>query len=103
MIERSYTGEEIAEIVARQGLPRYPKLALYREKLSRKAKAEPKFRFYCLYGQLLRIVRYADDFVILAGKMGKGFVQRIERELEGRFGLTINREKTAGLTAEGQF
>ena len=55
MIERSYTGEEIAEIVARQGLPRYPKLALYREKLSRKAKAEPKFRFYCLYGQLLRM------------------------------------------------
>ena len=55
MIEKSYTDEEIAEIVRKHGLPRYPKLALYREKLSRKAKAEPNFRFYCLYGQLLRM------------------------------------------------
>ena len=55
MIEKSYTDEEIAEIVRKHGLPRYPKLALYREKLSRKAKAEPNYRFYCLYGQLLRM------------------------------------------------
>ena len=55
MIEKSYTEEEIAEVVRKHGLPRYPKLALYREKLSRKAKAEPNFRFYCLYGQLLRM------------------------------------------------
>ena len=55
MIEKSYTEEEIAEIVRKHGLPRYPKLALYREKLSRKAKAEPNFRFYCRYGQLLRM------------------------------------------------
>ena len=30
MIEKSYTEEEIAEIVRSHGLPRYPKLALYR-------------------------------------------------------------------------
>ena len=45
-------------------------------------------------GQVMSIVRYADDFVILARKLKEDFVQKIERELEGRFGLTINREKT---------
>ena len=45
-------------------------------------------------GQVMSIVRYADDFVILASKLGDSFVQRIERELEGRFGLTVNRDKT---------
>ena len=54
MIEKSYTDEEIAAIVRKHGLPRYPKIALLREKLSRKAKEEPQFKFYCLYGQLLR-------------------------------------------------
>ena len=45
-------------------------------------------------GQVMSIVRYADDFVILARKLQGDFVRRIERELEGRFGLTVNREKT---------
>ena len=45
-------------------------------------------------GQVMSIVRYADDFVILARKLREDFVQKIERELEGRFGLTVNREKT---------
>ena len=40
MIEKSYTDEEIAAIVRKHGLPRYPKIALLREKLSRKAKEE---------------------------------------------------------------
>ena len=44
--------------------------------------------------QVMSIVRYADDFVILAGKWADGFVQRIEGELENRFGLVVNREKT---------
>ena len=48
MTAKSYTGEEIREIAARQGLVGYPHLALMREKLSVKAKNEPKFRFYNL-------------------------------------------------------
>ena len=54
LIEKSYTDEEIAAIAQKHKMPRYPKIALLREKLSRKAKEEPQFRFYCLYGQLLR-------------------------------------------------
>ncbi len=40
------------------------------------------------------LVRYADDFVIMARYMTKDIVVWIETLLEGRFGLTINREKT---------
>lgn len=41
-----------------------------------------------------RIVRYADDFVVLAKWMTPRLVQWLESQLEGRFRLTINREKT---------
>lgn len=41
-----------------------------------------------------KIVRYADDFVILARYLGQRIVSWIEETLEGRFRLTINREKT---------
>ena len=41
-----------------------------------------------------KIVRYADDFVILARYLGPRIVDWIERTLEERFRLTINREKT---------
>ena len=103
MIEKSFTDEEIAEIVRKHGLPRYPKLALYREKLSRKAKAEPNFRFYCLYGQLLRmdVLRCAYEQVrankgasgvdrvtfgdIERGKDGvDGFLTSIQQELKAK-------------------
>jgi RNA-directed DNA polymerase len=40
------------------------------------------------------IVRYADDFVILARSQGTRLQSWIEQTLEGRFRLTINREKT---------
>ncbi len=50
--------------------------------------------------QVMSIVRYADDFVILARKWSDGFVQRIECELKGRFGLVVNREKTKLLDME---
>ena len=40
------------------------------------------------------LVRYADDFVVLAYYQGERLRQWIETTLEGRFGLTINREKT---------
>ena len=41
-----------------------------------------------------QIVRYADDFVILAYYQGTRLREWIEKTLEGRFRLTINREKT---------
>ena len=45
-------------------------------------------------GQVMSIVRYADDVVILARSWADGFLQRVEGILEGRMGLTVNREKT---------
>ena len=41
-----------------------------------------------------KIVRYADDFVIMARYQGDRLINWVESQLEGRFGLTINREKT---------
>jgi RNA-directed DNA polymerase len=41
-----------------------------------------------------RLVRYADDFVILARYQGKQLVEWVERTLEGHLGLKINRQKT---------
>ena len=40
------------------------------------------------------LVRYADDFVVLARYQGERLREWIETTLEGRFGLTINRDKT---------
>lgn len=42
-----------------------------------------------------RLVRYADDFVILARHVGERIRAWVEGTLEGRFQLKINREKTA--------
>jgi RNA-directed DNA polymerase len=41
-----------------------------------------------------RLVRYADDFVIMARYVGGRIVEFVEQTLQGRFGLTVNREKT---------
>jgi RNA-directed DNA polymerase len=41
-----------------------------------------------------RLVRYADDFVVMARWMGPRIVRWLEEKLEGELGLTINREKT---------
>lgn len=41
-----------------------------------------------------KIVRYADDFVILARYVGTRLIGWTESLLEGRFRLTVNREKT---------
>jgi RNA-directed DNA polymerase len=41
-----------------------------------------------------RLVRYADDFVVLARHVGRRIVDFVEGVIEGRMGLTINREKT---------
>lgn len=95
MIEKSYTDEEIAAIVRKHGLPRYPKIALLREKLSRKAKEEPQFRFYCLYGQLLRedVLKCAYEAVRAnQGAPGVDGVSfwRIEHDAEGVEGFLGN-------------
>jgi RNA-directed DNA polymerase len=41
-----------------------------------------------------KIVRYADDFVVMARYLGERIVEWIETTLEGRFRLTVNRQKT---------
>jgi RNA-directed DNA polymerase len=41
-----------------------------------------------------RLVRYADDFVILAKSVGGRIENFVEQTLQGRFGLTVNRDKT---------
>jgi RNA-directed DNA polymerase len=41
-----------------------------------------------------RMIRYADDFVILAKRIDKPLIDWVESQLEGRFRLTINRSKT---------
>ena len=50
-----------------------------------------------------KLVRYADDFVILARYVGNGIQGWVEREVESWLGLEINREKTrvVNLCAEG--
>jgi RNA-directed DNA polymerase len=41
-----------------------------------------------------KLVRYADDFLVLAREQSKGLVEFVEEKLEGWLGLTINRDKT---------
>jgi RNA-directed DNA polymerase len=41
-----------------------------------------------------RLVRYADDFVIFAKHVGGRIENFVEQTLQGRFGLTVNRDKT---------
>ena len=41
-----------------------------------------------------RLVRYADDFVILARYVGGRIEQFVEQTLQGRLGLKVNRDKT---------
>jgi RNA-directed DNA polymerase len=48
-----------------------------------------------------RIVRYADDFVIMARYMGSRISDFTESALERRFGLRINREKTRCVDLNG--
>ena len=42
-----------------------------------------------------KLIRYADDFVIVAFKITDKITDWVEKELENRFGLPINREKTS--------
>ena len=42
-----------------------------------------------------KLVRYADDFVVLAHYQSERLIDWIEETLEGRFRLTVNRDKTS--------
>jgi RNA-directed DNA polymerase len=42
------------------------------------------------------LVRYADDFVVLARSAGENLGEFIEKKIEGWLGLKINREKNPG-------
>ena len=53
-------------------------------------------------GQAMSIVRYADDFVILAKNWVGGFLRKVESILEERMGLTVNREKTKLLNLDAE-
>jgi RNA-directed DNA polymerase len=57
--------------------------------------------FHCpegpYYWANARLVRYADDFVILARFVGSRIGDFVEQKLQGRFGLTVNRDKTRTL------
>ena len=97
------TEEEIATIAAKHRMAKFPNLALTRERLSRKAKAEPKFRFYTLYGRVVdeETIRCAWERVwkkdkapgvdgqtfeaIERGEGGvEGFLASIQRELKAK-------------------
>jgi RNA-directed DNA polymerase len=41
-----------------------------------------------------RLIRYADDFVIMARFVGDRITSFVEQHLQGRFALTVNRDKT---------
>jgi RNA-directed DNA polymerase len=41
-----------------------------------------------------KLIRYADDFVVMAKYMGKHIIEWIEKEIEGKLKLKINRDKT---------
>ena len=76
LIEKSYTDEEIAAIAQKHKMPRYPKIALLREKLSRKAKEESQFRFYCRKSQRGYVLKYAPNFYLELQAMGLHRLQR---------------------------
>ena len=97
------TEEEIAAVAAKHRMAKFPNLALTRERLSRKAKAEPKFRFYTLFGRVVdeETIRCAWERVwkkdkapgvdgqtfedIERGEGGvEGFLASVQRELKAK-------------------
>ncbi|HBT75880.1 MAG TPA: group II intron reverse transcriptase/maturase, partial [Planctomycetaceae bacterium] len=47
-----------------------------------------------------RLVRFADDFVIMARRIDERIVKWVEAKIEGWMGLVVNREKTKVFNAK---
>jgi len=100
-LDRNDPTTENRDVLGRPGLPE--KLSLLRQKLSQKAKQEPKFRFYALYDRVYRWDTLAAAWELVCAKQGApgidgvtfeqivasdegvvGFLERLQEDLRTR-------------------
>jgi RNA-directed DNA polymerase len=96
IIEKDRKNGKMTSTSALQGVPQggviSPLLSnIYLHDFDRAFNQDPKSP---LYFANARLIRYADDFVVMARYMGKRIVDWIEEVIESSLKLTINRDKT---------